>query len=155
MATYTKLLDTDIQKIAKKYQLKVVKYEPIEQGAGNTNYFLVTDQGKYILTIFEVDDTQVINMTRVLIMLEELKFPALPLHKNLTGEILTKYQGKLVMVRPFINGSVVMDLDFGMIKQVGNTLARLHEIPPPDYLPVIHPYEKYLLIEILQQKIDE
>ncbi|MFC2064645.1 homoserine kinase [Chloroflexota bacterium] len=154
MATYTKLLDTDIQKIAKKYQLNVVKYEPIEQGAGNTNYFLVTDQGKYILTIFEVDDSQVINMTRVLIMLEELKFPALPLHKNSTGDILTKYKRKFVMVRPFISGSVVKDLDFGMIKQVGNSLARLHEISPPDYLPVIHPYEKYLLIEILEQKID-
>ena len=155
MATFTKLLDSEIHTIAEKYQLMVVKCEPIEQGAGNSNYLLDTDHGKYILTIFEIDDTQVINMTRVLLHLEEIKFPALPLQKHTTGEILSKYQGKIVMVRPFISGSVVMDLDPGMVKQVGKVLARLNEVPPPEYLPEIHTYERKFYKEILLQKIDE
>ena len=155
MATFTKLIEADIHAIAARYQLKVVKYEPVEQGAGNTNYLLYTDFGKYILTILEVDDTQVINMTRVLLHLEKINFPALPLQKNSTGEILSKFQGKTVLVRPFISGSVVMELDPGMVKQVGTALARLHEVPPPEYLPELHTYERKFYQEILLQKIDE
>ena len=37
MAQYTKLLTNEIQEIAGRYELQVFNYEPIEQGAGNSN----------------------------------------------------------------------------------------------------------------------
>lgn len=74
-------------------------------------------------------------MIIVLSLLEKYRFPAPRLQNLVNGEELTKYQEKLVLIKTFITGHVIKDLDEGKASQVGAALARLHEIPAPDYLP--------------------
>ena len=87
----TKLLEPEIQEIASRYELNVSSYEPIEQGAGNTNYLLNTNRGKFILTVFEIEPIRVAQMSSVLLLLEKYQFPAPRLCSMTNGEVLTEY----------------------------------------------------------------
>ena len=54
MAVYTKLNKHEIEEIILLYGLKKLqKFSPIEEGIENTNYIIVVDNTKYILTILK------------------------------------------------------------------------------------------------------
>jgi homoserine kinase type II len=140
MAQYTKLLASEIRDIAAHYNLKIISYQPIEGGAANSNYWVNTNQGKYIFTIFEIEPIHIAKMVKVLFLLERHEFPAPRVKFMANGEVLTKIQGKPVLVKSHIPGQVINVLDDHKLSQVGTALARLHEIPAPEFLPRQHPY---------------
>ena len=154
MAQYTKLLENEIQEIMGRYELIVTRYEPIEQGAGNSNYLLNTNHGKFVLTIFEIEPIRVAYISKVLLLLEKHEFPAPRLQKMANGEVLTNYQEKSVLVKPYITGSIEIDIDDKKAKQVGIALAKLHEIQVPDYLPGKHTYVEIFYPKFMKQDID-
>ena len=54
MAIFTKLKKKDIKNIFLNYDLSPLEeYIPIHQGIQNTNYYTITKNSKFILTIFE------------------------------------------------------------------------------------------------------
>ena len=71
------------------------------------------------------------------------------------GEMFTKYQGKPVLVKPYITGNVETDIDDEKVKQVGTALAKLHEIPAPDYLPEKHFYVEITYPIFIELEIDQ
>jgi len=154
MAIYTKLSEEEIQEIAGRYELQIFSYEPIEQGAGNSNYLLNTNHGKYILTVFEIEPTEVAHMIKVLLLLEKHNYPAPRLKTMVSGEVLTNYQEKSVLIKPYREGQVVKDLDEGKVRQVGAALAGLHEIPAPDYLPNQSVYVVDYYPKVIEQELD-
>ena len=154
MAQYTKLSEDEILELAGRYELQVSSYEPIEQGAGNSTYLLNTKQGKYILTVFEIDPVRVAAMSKILLLLEKYEYPAPRLIKMANGEVLTNYYEKSVLVKPYIPGYVKDEIDDEQVKQVGVALAKLHEIPVPDYLQDKHPYVGTTYPKIMEQEID-
>jgi homoserine kinase type II len=154
MSQYTKLSEDEIQEIAGRYKLQNFGYEPIEQGAGNSNYLLNTNHGKYILTVFEIEPIRAAHMINILLLLEKHDYPAPRLIKMANGEVLTKYHEKSVLVKPYITGYVAAELDDEKAKQVGLALAKLHEIPAPDYLPDKHSYLENAYPTFMEQEID-
>jgi len=154
MAEYTKLLEAEIQALAGRYELRVASYAPIEQGAGNTNYLLQTNRGKFILTVFEIEPRRVAQMSNVLLLLEQYQFPAPRLYRLPNGEVLTAYKEKSVLVKPYITGRVETENDAGQVKQVGTALARLHAIPAPDYLSDQHTYVEKIYPQVMALDMD-
>ena len=54
MAVHSILNKSDIKHILEKYNIgNLIKFEGIKEGIENTNYLIITDVNKYILTIFE------------------------------------------------------------------------------------------------------
>ena len=54
MAVYTKFKKENIEEILLNYSIGMLNsFEGIEEGIENTNYFLLVDNKKYILTIYE------------------------------------------------------------------------------------------------------
>ena len=54
MAVYTKLSENNLIEFFLKYNLgKILNYKGIQEGIENTNYFVETDTGKFILTLYE------------------------------------------------------------------------------------------------------
>ena len=155
MAIYTKLLENEIQEIMGRYELSVTNYEPIEQGSGNSNYLLNTNHGKFVLTVFEIEPIWAVHSSKVLLLLEKHEFPAPRLQKTAKGKMLTKYQGKPVLVKPYITGYEEADIDDEKARQVGTALAKLHEIPAPDYLPEKHFYVEITHPKFMEQEIDQ
>ena len=151
MAQYIKLQENEIIEILRTYNLKQIDYEPIEDSAGNTSYLVRTTQGEYVLTIFEIENIRVVNLCKLLNMLEEHEFSTTRIEKMANGNEISNIGGKSAMLKPFIAGQVVKDLDEDMIAQVGAAMARLHQLPIPDYLPDRHAYG----IETFHQAIDQ
>ena len=54
MAVYTKFTESDIKKILVNYSIgNLNNFEGIQDGIENTNYLLLIENKKYILTIYE------------------------------------------------------------------------------------------------------
>ena len=54
MAVYTKFTKENIEEILLNYSIgKLNFHEGIKEGIENTNYFLLVDNKKYILTVYE------------------------------------------------------------------------------------------------------
>ena len=54
MSVYTILKNKDVRKILSNYDIGTLQsFRGISEGITNTNYFINTSNGKYVLTIFE------------------------------------------------------------------------------------------------------
>ena len=54
MAVYTKLSEDDLKEFFSKYDLgELLDHKGIKDGIENTNYFIRTKKGKFILTVYE------------------------------------------------------------------------------------------------------
>lgn len=141
MARYTELKQSDIEKIAAYYNLAVTGFEPIEGGAGNSSYLLHVQQSQFVLTVFDEKTLdEVIHMGQLLLLLNEWDFPSIQLLPLRNGDKVAEYMGKPVMLKVYIQGEVCEDLDLLMLDQLGEKMAKLHQISVPDYLPGKHSY---------------
>ncbi len=154
MAKYSLLQKKDIQTITNRYNLSINKFEYIDGGAGNSSYLLYTKQGKYVLTVFEISMARVAKMGKLLLLLEDHDFPGVRVLPQRTGELTTVHLEKPVMLKHYIEGQVIKDLDNTMLEQVGETMARLHQIPAPDYLPNGYVYNTSVFSNVIGQNID-
>jgi homoserine kinase type II len=151
VAQYLELQERDIQEIVSRYKLNLLEFTSIEVGAGNTNYLVSTNQHQYILTIFEIDQLRVEKLCRLLKLLAENKFPTTQVHKLENGSELTSYQGKPVVLKPYISGQVKKKLKGKMLDQLGEALAKLHAIPNPSFLSQHHAYGKETFHHLIGQ----
>ena len=151
---YSKIQEKDILEISRKYNLTQIGYESIEESKGNTNYLVRTAQGQYVLTILEIDQFGAANMCRLLYLLEEFDFPTTRIQALANGDVLTSYRGKPVLLKPYIVGQTVENMDENMVSQVGAAIARLHEIPSPHYLPGQYAYGFETYRRLMDKGID-
>jgi len=154
MANYTALQKPEIHELAKQYDLSVTTYSPIEGGAGNSSYLLETQLGKFVLTVFEIGLERVTILEKLLLLLDEYDFPTTRLLGLAQGGRITSIQGKPVMVKPYIPGRVVKDLDETMLGQIGMAMGRLHQIPDADNLPDNHVYGLQTFPNVIGHNID-
>ena len=77
MAVYTKLEKEEINNVLLNYKVgKLKNFEGIKEGIENTNYFIETEKGKYILTIYErrVKDTDLPFFSNLMVELSKNGF---------------------------------------------------------------------------------
>ena len=154
MTEYLKLQENNIREILSEYGLKLSNYKLIEEGSGNTNYLVSTAENKYILTLFEIGFIRTKNLCRLLYLLEKYEFPSNLIKKTASGDEITTYQGKAVLLKYYIAGDVAESLDEDMIFQVGAAIGRLHSVPAPDYLPDHHDYGKESFSRVMDRGIN-
>ncbi|NQZ06937.1 MAG: homoserine kinase [Algicola sp.] len=159
MASYTQLNHQDIQALADNYDLSVVEFAPLVGGNGNSSYIMKTQQASYVLTV--CDDKvfdEVFKMGQLLLLLETHNVPCNRLISPVNSEVLTTFTTptgvKPVMLKDYIEGQVIEQLDETMLSQVGRQAARINQISPPDYLPTHHPYGRQLFPKVVGLNID-
>ncbi|MEL7425092.1 MAG: homoserine kinase [Bacteroidota bacterium] len=137
MAQYTICTAADLQRIAKKYALgQVVSSSILEGGSQNTNYLLQTDKGKFVLSIAEQRRRkEVRKLVRLLRHLRKHDFISSKVVASTSGKYVTKYASKPIIVKKFIKGEIIEDFPPLLMERLGATLARLHKVPSPAYLP--------------------
>lgn len=137
MADLTILTKEDVQSILKSYDLGDLKnVSPLSGGQANSSYRLLTSRGSFTLSVCDEKSTEeVYSLTRVLEYLESNRFPATHLVRSVIGHNFIDYQNTPVYIKQFLNGSVIRELDRPMLEQVGNTIARLHELTAPECVP--------------------
>ncbi len=131
MAVYTKLNQNKIEEILSKYNLgKLDSFKGIEEGIENTNYFLLVNKKKFILTVYEKrvksDDLPFFSNLMSSLNKASFKCPA-PISNN-KNKTITDFEGKKLMIVSFLEGKAKQNLSPANCKSVGSEVAKMHEL---------------------------
>ncbi len=131
MAVYTKLDRNKIERILSNYNLgKLDKFEGIEEGIENTNYFLSVENKKFILTIYEkrVKSEDLPFFSDLMSSLVKSKFKCPSPIINKANKTITDFEEKKLMIVTFLEGKAKQNLSPLNCKAVGNEVAKMHSI---------------------------
>tara|TARA_Y100000817_G_scaffold88415_1_gene68847 strand:- start:27 stop:995 length:969 start_codon:yes stop_codon:yes gene_type:complete len=131
MAVYTKLDRETIEDILSNYKLgKLDKFQGIEEGIENTNYFLLINKKKFILTIYEkrVKSEDLPFFSELMTSLNNAGFKCpVPIVNN-ENKSITNYKDKKLMIVSFLEGKAKKNLSPNNCKSIGVEVAKMHEI---------------------------
>lgn len=100
---------------------------PIPEGIQNTNYFVNTDRGRYVLTLFEaIEPTDLRFYLQLLIHLASQGIPCPAPIAGKDGATLGTLNGKPAAIVTCLRGTSVFAPDARHCAAAGNLLARLH-----------------------------
>ena len=131
MAVYTKLTERDLKDFFLKYNLgKILNYKGIQEGVENTNYFIQTSEGKFILTLYEkrVDENDLPFFIGLMKNLFDKKFPSPEPIINKNGNYISEILNKKAAVVSFLDGVAKKNLTPNDCWEVGINTAKLHQI---------------------------
>ena len=131
MAIYTKLSENNLKEFFLKYNLgKLLNYKGIQEGIENTNYFIQTDKGKFILTVYEkrIEEKDLPFFMGLMRNLFDANFPSPEPIINKNGNYITEISGKKAAVVSFLEGSAKKNLSPDNCHEVGIQAAKLHVI---------------------------
>jgi len=131
MAVYTKLSEKQLIEFFLKYNLgKILNYNEIKEGIENTNYFIKTEKGKFILTLYEkrVDEKDLPFFISLMRNLFDKNFPSPEPIINKNGNYISEILNKKAAVVSFLDGSSKKNLNANECYQVGVNAAKLHLI---------------------------
>tara|TARA_X000001036_G_scaffold435187_1_gene475938 strand:- start:668 stop:1636 length:969 start_codon:yes stop_codon:yes gene_type:complete len=131
MAVYTKFTQKDINSILYNYSIGDLNdFKGIQEGIENTNYYLLVNKKKYILTIYEkrVKEEDLPFFSELMMGLNKFNFSCpVPVINNVNSPI-TEYKKKKLMIVSFIEGKAKDVLNPENCKSVGIETAKLHKI---------------------------
>ena len=131
MAVYTKIPEDELKKFFTKYDLgKLINYKEIKEGIENTNYFIQTEKGKFILTLYEkrVEEKDLPFFISLMKNLFDKNFISPEPIININGNYISEILNKKAAVVSFLNGKAKKNLDPDNCFQVGLNSAKLHQI---------------------------
>ena len=107
MAVYTKLSEKELKEFFSKYNLgKLLNHKGIKEGIENTNYFIQTEKGKFILTLYEkrVEEKDLPFFISLMRNLFDKTFPSPEPIINKNGNYISEILGKKAAVVSFLDG---------------------------------------------------
>lgn len=138
MSVYTELKQQAVESILQQYQLgQLVSYKGITAGIENTNYFLTTTAGEYVLTIFEqLTTSQASDYLTLMQHLQQNGIPCpTPQAQNNTQLLGIREEKPFAIVKK-LSGQHVAQPAAQHCAQVGRLLANLHTLPYPPTPPL-------------------
>jgi len=128
MAVFTSVSDSDARELLTHYKLgELVTLRGITAGIENTNYFLTTTQGEYVLTLFEVLTAE--QLPFYIELMHHLAGHGVPVPQPQTqvdGKRLTSLYGKPCAIVSRLSGGYEPDPGPAHCALAGETLARAH-----------------------------
>jgi len=131
MAVYTKLKRENIEEILSNYSIgQLNEFKGIEDGIENTNYFILVDNKKYILTIYEkrVKAQDLPFFSDLMTSLDKEKFKCPVPIKNINNKTISVYKNKNLMIVSFLEGKAKNVLNPDNCMSLGQEVARMHLI---------------------------
>ena len=130
MAVYTKLNLRDVNSIIETYSIgNLLNYHGIKQGIENTNYFIKTSLGKFILTIFEkrVLTKDIPFFVDIMIHLKKNNFISPEPIKDQDGLIIKNHQNKKYILVSFLEGHSKTELKKRDCVNIGEMIGIMHK----------------------------
>ncbi len=142
MADYTQLTHQEVNGLAAQYGLTdIIDITPMQGGQANSSFKIKTEKEIFILSVCDEKNTSEIDhLIRLLLYLNQQDFPTSKALLTRKKEFQLMHDHKPVYIKKFIPGDVIQELTPIMLLQVGETLAKLHAIAPPDFLAPLFPY---------------
>jgi homoserine kinase type II len=128
MSVYTTVTEQELAAWLTRYALGAVQaFEPIASGIENTNYFLTTDKGRYVLTLYErLPPEELPFYLNLMAHLASASVAAPAPERDRTGSLWSFLNGKPASIVARLQGKPVEAPDVAHCAAVGEALARLH-----------------------------
>ncbi len=130
MAVYTEVSDSEIRNFLTYYRIgQVVTLKGIAEGVENTNFFLSTTTGSYILTLYEkrVNET---DLPFFLGLMDHLATKGLSCPRVIAdrdGATLGRLCGRAAAITSFLDGAWPRQIKTAHCDQLGGLMAQLHD----------------------------
>ena len=155
MARLTNLFEADTSAISKTYGLEFTHCQAIAGGDENSSFLLNGGNQTYVLTIYEkrslLEIEQQVFLLKHLAMHDFHTNQVLPTVENSSAPV---FQGKPVMLKTWIPGETLRDSKQSDFRSIGASMAELHKIPAPGFLPEDHPYGLRLMSDSCDHQVD-
>jgi len=130
MSVYTTIEQDELEAFLLNYNIgTLVDYTGISDGIENTNYFVNTTQGKFVLTIFEeLSAAELPYFLDLMAFLAEHEVPsAHPIEDN-NGDFLRTLKNKPAALVVRLNGKGVTEVNINQCQALGLNLGKLHAV---------------------------
>ncbi len=148
MSLESKVMQETLNKICSFFDLGESTDFSRAPGDANANYFVQTPSGRYLIKIIQEQHSEEDKKIeqQYLQRLKEYSFPTTSYLSNSQGEIVYQEDKVMAMAQKEISSTPVNQVNSELAKQMGTTLAQLHQIPftnlptkkhwlEPSYLP--------------------
>jgi homoserine kinase type II len=129
MAVYTKISEEEASEFLQAYDLgQLQELKGIRQGVENTNYFLTTTQGRYVLTLYE-KRVHTEDLPFFIGLMDHLAAKGLPSpkpQKTKSGTVLGHLAGRNAVIISFLPGHWSSRVVPSDCAELGRALARMH-----------------------------
>lgn len=129
MAVYTDVSDAELRAFLSAFELgRVLSFKGIAEGVENSNFFLSTERGSFILTLYEKRVREA-DLPFFLGLLEHLSAKGLPCSlpvRARDGKTWRTLNGRPAALMTFLNGLSPKKPDAAQCAALGAALARLH-----------------------------
>ena len=136
MTTSCQLDKAQLQQLFAAYDTAPVSaFKLLSGGSENTNFWVKTSTGQYVLTICEQKSSaQCTQLANLLDYLQTHHFVTSRAVKTLDGRAVSFWCDKPVIVKTFIQGAILQEINTPILRKLGDNLARLHQLKAPSYL---------------------
>lgn len=130
MSVFTPVTRGQLEQFLQSFELgRLVEHRDIVAGAENSNFFVVTDQGQFVLTL--VERGPVAELPFIIELLGYLQGVGLPVPYAIAdrhGQRLHQLNDRPALLQPCLVGRHVLEPDASHCRAVGTVLARLHKV---------------------------
>ena len=155
MALYARLDRTAVEGLARRFGIGDITAScVIDGGRENTSYCVETSSGKYVLTRWDQKSLEdATNLANLLVYLTDLGIRTSTVVVPPKEPVVVLHDGKPVMLKRYVEGDVTADLAGSILTQLGEEMARLHDVPAPSYLPKAFPYGRSHFAEVTNSNL--
>ncbi len=141
MSVYTIVERHQLEEFLTSYNLgRLVAYQGINAGIVNTNYFVTTTAGEFVLTLFEqLDYDELPYFLELMAYLAEQGIPSAHPLADKKGHYLCQLNGKPAALVQRLCGKDVDIANLAQCRAIGRTLGHLHSVSPN--FPIHRPNE--------------
>ncbi|QOY95286.1 homoserine kinase [Massilia sp. UMI-21] len=128
MAVFTAVSLDDLSQWIKQFPLgRALALQGISSGIDNSNFFLTTERGEFVLTVFEnLGREQLPFYVQLMRHLAERGIPVPAPVPNAEGELVVTLHGKPAIIVSRLSGASQLDPQPPHCAEVGTMLARMH-----------------------------
>lgn len=128
MSVYTVVSQAELESFLLQYDLgELVAFEGISAGIENTNYFVDTTQGRFVLTLFEQHAAEELDyFMQIMAFMAEHQVPTAHPAKSLTGDYILTLKEKPAALVARLAGSGVEHPSLTQCAVMGENLAKFH-----------------------------
>lgn len=128
MAVYTRISRSDLNHLLRQYELgDALEFTPIEAGVVNTNYFLTTEAGEFVLTLFEqLGARELPYFLELMAFLARQGIPSAAPVADRNASYLRELKGKPAAIVRRLRGASTRRPSLSQCRAVGRAMADLH-----------------------------
>lgn len=128
MSVFTPLDKQDVLNFLSHYDVgQLVSYEGIQSGVMNTNYYVDTDQNRFVLTLFEhLPIAELPYFVELTEHLQQKNFPSQKMVQASNGKFLFELKAKPALLSYCLPGQTIENPSVAMCSVGGELIAQLH-----------------------------